>query len=99
MEFGILLSSRPSIPIQTPVLNCLREMLCLYFLRLCKIRDCPRDFQDAIVRTGAEIHVTHGELEHVTRLVIERAKRFQFLAAHARIAREARFARGGQVGV
>ncbi len=90
------------IPIQTTVLDGLKEMWLLDAVASGQVRNGAGDFQDAVVGAGAKRELLHRLLEHFAQRGVERDMRAHLCVAHAcvgrelasREARELAFARG-----
>ena len=71
---GILLTERglrsltPEIPVQGTVLNRFENVISENRFTFLKVRQGARDFEDAIVGSGAEIHFIHGLISETREL-------------------------------
>ena len=80
----------PSLPIQTPVLYCFSQMLGANIITTRKVSNGSGNLQDTVIRPGAEIEAVHGGFEQVGAYGAYLAYLLQQLAAHLRVAVNAR---------
>jgi hypothetical protein len=53
-------SPRPILPVQTPVINSLRQVVRLDICTFFEISNCPGHFQDAVIRAGGQAEFFHS---------------------------------------
>ncbi len=64
----------PVVSIQTPILDGLGQVLGGDAIGVIEVRNRPRDFQNAIMRAGAEAHSTNRHFERTLAGVVKRAQ-------------------------
>src|SRR5207249_8144485 len=78
-------SSRPQLPIQRPVTDCLAEMPLKDGRRAFEIGNRASHAEDAVVSAGGQAQLFHGSLEQVAALVVEDAEPAELPAGHAAV--------------
>src|SRR5262245_8704392 len=77
---------RPKIAIQGAVLDGFADMVGLDVFGTGEVGDGSRDFQNPVIRPGAEVELGHGHLHHALGGFVEVAVALELLVGHARVA-------------